>query len=169
MSVPGISSGISVTSSPRSREETVNRAAAGHKRNLGEIRREAVKPVNHFIFLTDNWPDGPVGDQSAKGRVYAAETLITTPQTVSIALGAALITVAGYQALLLTMAATITLAACYLLTRPEQRRTARRPAAIRTAAASTAAGHRRHQARELPGNGHPAGLPRRRLTSGCER
>jgi hypothetical protein len=65
MSVPGISSGISVTSSPRSREKTVNRATTGHKRNLGEISREAVKPVNHFIFLTDNWPDGPVGDQSA--------------------------------------------------------------------------------------------------------
>src|ERR1700733_444867 len=62
-----------------------------------------------------------------QGRVYAAtETLITTPQTVSIALGAALITVAGYQALLLTMTAIMALAACYLLTRPEQRRTARR-------------------------------------------
>jgi hypothetical protein len=77
--------------------------------------------------------------------------------------------VAGYQALLLTMAATIALAACYLLTRPEQRRTARRPAAIRTAAASIAAGHRRHQAKAVPGNGHPAGLPRRRLPSDGER
>src|ERR1700733_3858536 len=62
-----------------------------------------------------------------QGRVYAAvETLITTPQTISIALGAALITVTGYQTLLLAMAATIALAAVYLLTRPEQRRAARR-------------------------------------------
>jgi MFS family permease len=64
-----------------------------------------------------------------QGRVYAAaETLITTPQTVSIALGAALISVAGYQALLLAMGVIIALAAGYLLTRPEQRR-ARSPLA----------------------------------------
>jgi hypothetical protein len=60
-----------------------------------------------------------------QGRVYAAvEFLITTPQTISIALGAALITVAGYQSLLVAMAVTIALAAVYLLTRPEQRRAA---------------------------------------------
>jgi hypothetical protein len=54
--------------------------------------------------------------------VYAAvEFLITTPQTISIALGAALITVAGYQTLLLAMAVVIALAAVYLLTRPELR------------------------------------------------
>jgi MFS family permease len=104
-----------------------------------------------------------------QGRVYAAtETLITTPQTISIALGAALITVAGYQALLLTMAATIALAACYLLTRPEQRRTVRRPA-TRTAAATSPAGQRSHPARALPGDGHAAGLPHRRLPSDGER
>ena len=58
-----------------------------------------------------------------QGRVYAAvEFLITTPQTISVALGAALITVAGYQTLLLAMAVVIALAAVYLLTRPEQRR-----------------------------------------------
>jgi MFS family permease len=57
-----------------------------------------------------------------QGRVYAAvEFLITTPQTMSIALGAALITVAGYQSLLVVMAVVIALAAAYLLTRPEQR------------------------------------------------
>jgi MFS family permease len=57
-----------------------------------------------------------------QGRVYAAvETLITTPQTLSIALGAGLITITGYQPLLIAMAAVITLAAAYLLTRPEQR------------------------------------------------
>jgi MFS family permease len=62
-----------------------------------------------------------------QGRVYAAtETLITTPQTISIALGAALITVTGYRTLLLAMASTIALAALYLLTRPEHRRPARR-------------------------------------------
>jgi len=104
-----------------------------------------------------------------QGRVYAAtETLITTPQTISIALGAALITVAGYQALLLTMAAIMALAACYLLTRPEQRRTARRPA-TRTAAATSPAGQRSHPDRALPGDGHAAGLPRRRLPSDGER
>jgi MFS family permease len=61
-----------------------------------------------------------------QGRVYAAaETMITTPQTISIALGAALITVAGYRTLLLAMAGVIALAASYLLTRPEHRRAAR--------------------------------------------
>ena len=78
-----------------------------------------------------------------QGRVYAAtETLVTTPQTISIALGAALISVAGYQTLLLAMAATIALAACYLLTRPEQRQAARRPARPRAAAAAGPAGQR---------------------------
>ena len=66
-----------------------------------------------------------------QGRVYAAaETLITTPQTISIALGAALITVAGYQVLLLAMAGIIALAAGYLLTRPEHRQAARERASI---------------------------------------
>ncbi len=68
-----------------------------------------------------------------QGRVYAAaETLITTPQTISIALGAALITVIGYQPLLLIMASTIALAAVYLLTRPEQRRAAHQLRPLRT-------------------------------------
>jgi Na+/melibiose symporter-like transporter len=58
-----------------------------------------------------------------QGRVFAAiEVLITTPQTVSIALGAALITIAGYQVLLAAMAAVFTVTALFLLTRPEQRR-----------------------------------------------
>jgi MFS family permease len=78
-----------------------------------------------------------------QGRVYAAtETLVTTPQTISIALGAALISVAGYQTLLLAMAATIALAACYLLTRPEQRQAARRPGRPRAAAAAGPPGQR---------------------------
>jgi hypothetical protein len=54
-----------------------------------------------------------------QGRVFAAaETLITTPQTISIAIGAALIGATGYQALLAAMALGVTLAATYLLTRP---------------------------------------------------
>jgi hypothetical protein len=57
-----------------------------------------------------------------QGRVYAAaDTLVTTPQTVSIAVGAALIGVTGYRPLLAALAAVVTLAAVYLLTRPEQR------------------------------------------------
>jgi len=57
-----------------------------------------------------------------QGRVFAAvEVLITTPQTLSIALGAALITVVGYQVLLTAMAVMFTATAVSVLTRPEQR------------------------------------------------
>ena len=88
-----------------------------------------------------------------QGRVYAAtETLITTPQTISIALGAVLITVAGYQTLLLAMAATIALAGCYLLTRPEQRLAARSPARTRTAATAGPASRPTHPAPARPGH-----------------
>lgn len=53
-----------------------------------------------------------------QGRVFAAaETLITTPQTISIALGAALIGVTGYRPLLIAMAIGVSAAATYLLTR----------------------------------------------------
>jgi MFS family permease len=76
-----------------------------------------------------------------QGRVYAAaETLITTPQTLSIALGAALITVTGYQVLLLAMAITTALAAIYLLTRPEQRQAARQGAVSQVLTAGMAEG-----------------------------
>jgi MFS family permease len=62
-----------------------------------------------------------------QGRVYSAvEIAITTPQTMSIALGAALITLLGYRTLLAAMACVIALAAGYLLTRPEQRQPSRR-------------------------------------------
>jgi MFS family permease len=62
-----------------------------------------------------------------QGRVFAAtELLITTPQTLSIALGAALITIVGYQVLLAAMAAVFTVTAVGVLTRPEQRRHTRR-------------------------------------------
>jgi MFS family permease len=58
-----------------------------------------------------------------QGRVFAAvEVLITTPQTLSIALGAALINIVGYQLLLAAMAAMFTATAISVLTRPEQRR-----------------------------------------------
>lgn len=54
-----------------------------------------------------------------QGRVYAAaETLITTPQAISIATGAALIGIAGYRTLLAALAAVTGLAAAYLFTRP---------------------------------------------------
>ena len=57
-----------------------------------------------------------------QGRAFSAvDTLITVPQTVSIALGAALIAVTGYRPLLAVMAAVMVLAAAYLLTRPELR------------------------------------------------
>jgi MFS family permease len=57
-----------------------------------------------------------------QGRVFAAvEVLITTPQTLSIALGAALITIVGYQLLLTAMAVIFTATAFFVLTRPEQR------------------------------------------------
>jgi Na+/melibiose symporter-like transporter len=55
-----------------------------------------------------------------QGRVYAAaETLITSPQTISIALGAGLITLTGYRSLLGAIATIFTLTATYLLTRPK--------------------------------------------------
>jgi MFS family permease len=58
-----------------------------------------------------------------QGRAYAAaDALVTTPQTISIALGAALIGVAGYRTLLVAMAVVTVGAAGYLLSRPEQRR-----------------------------------------------
>jgi MFS family permease len=93
-----------------------------------------------------------------QGRVYsAAEALITTPQTISIALGAALITVTGYQTLLAVMACTVALAAAYLLSRPELRQaapqatargqatTGARPASERTSAPGCAPGGAFHR------------------------
>jgi MFS family permease len=65
-----------------------------------------------------------------QGRVYAAaETLVSTPQTISVALGAALITLVGYQVLLAAMAGIIAIAGVYLLTRPELRASTRQLAA----------------------------------------
>ena len=59
-----------------------------------------------------------------QGRVFAAGDMwITTPQAVSIALGAGLITLVGYRTLLAIMAGVLAIAAGYLLTRREQRPT----------------------------------------------
>jgi MFS family permease len=53
-----------------------------------------------------------------QGRVAAAaDTMVSTPQTVSIALGAALVTVFDYRLLVVVMAVVITACAAYLLTR----------------------------------------------------
>jgi Na+/melibiose symporter-like transporter len=70
-----------------------------------------------------------------QGRVYAAaDAVITTPQTVSIAAGAALIGIAGYQVLLAAMAGCSALAGSYLARRyrcsgeqPHQPRQHQRP------------------------------------------
>jgi MFS family permease len=63
-----------------------------------------------------------------QGRTYAAvDTLITVPQTASIAVGAALIGATGYRPLLVAIAAVMTGAAVYLLTRREA---ATRPRAV---------------------------------------
>jgi MFS family permease len=57
-----------------------------------------------------------------QGRAYAAaDAIVTTPQAISIAVGAALIGVAGYRTLLAVMAAVTVGAAGYLLSHPEQR------------------------------------------------
>ncbi|HET6867064.1 MAG TPA: MFS transporter [Solirubrobacteraceae bacterium] len=70
-----------------------------------------------------------------QGRVYAAaDAVITTPQTISIAAGAALIGIAGYQVLLAAMAGCSALAGSYLARRyrcpgeqPHQSRQHQRP------------------------------------------
>jgi MFS family permease len=53
-----------------------------------------------------------------QGRVAsAASTMVSTPQTVSIALGAVLVTVVDYRALVVVMSVVVTACAAYLLTR----------------------------------------------------
>jgi MFS family permease len=57
-----------------------------------------------------------------RGRVFAVFNLLANgPQALSIAVGAALTTVADYRVLLVTMAVVVAGAASYLMTRPEQR------------------------------------------------
>jgi len=56
-----------------------------------------------------------------QGRVSsAADTLISVPQTISIAVGAALISIVDYRYLLVAIAIVVTLAAAWLLSRKEQ-------------------------------------------------
>jgi Na+/melibiose symporter-like transporter len=57
-----------------------------------------------------------------QGRVYSAvDVLCHVPQTISIALGAALVAVIDYRVLILVMVVTVLAAAAYLGSRPEQR------------------------------------------------
>jgi MFS family permease len=57
-----------------------------------------------------------------QGRVYSAvEVFVGTPQTVSIALGAALVAFVDYRVLLLVEAGVVAAAGAWLLTRVEQR------------------------------------------------
>jgi hypothetical protein len=54
--------------------------------------------------------------------------MVSTPQTVSIALGAALVTVVDYRLLVVAMAVVVTACAAYLLTRgPEPETVAAEP------------------------------------------
>jgi MFS family permease len=56
-----------------------------------------------------------------QGRVSSAvDTLISVPQTISIGVGAALVSIVDYRYLLVLIAIVVTLAAAYLLTRKEQ-------------------------------------------------
>jgi len=56
-----------------------------------------------------------------QGRTYAAiEVLVGTPQTVSIALGAAAVAFVDYRVLLLVEATVVAAAGTWLLTRREQ-------------------------------------------------
>lgn len=80
-----------------------------------------------------------------QGRAYSAfDTLLSTPQTISIALGAVLIAVVDYRVLMAVLAAVATGAGVYLLTRPEQRR---RPTPSGASVASVA------PVESLPGGG----------------
>jgi MFS family permease len=67
--------------------------------------------------------------QGLQGRVAsAADTMISTPQTVSIALGASLIGVVDYRMLVAVMAVVLTGCAAYLLTRGPEPIAAEEPA-----------------------------------------
>jgi len=64
-----------------------------------------------------------------QGRTYSAfDVAVSTPQTISIAIGAGLVALVPYQALLGLMAGVVAMSGGWLLSRPEQRRTGlRRP------------------------------------------
>jgi MFS family permease len=119
--------------------------AARALRKIGDVRIAglgmAAFAIGDFSFITANLPLIAVGIAVAgfgvswlivglmtavqvrtplrlQGRVSsAADVLISTPQTVSIALGAALIAVVDYRVLVIAEAAAVTVCALYLLTR----------------------------------------------------
>jgi MFS family permease len=67
--------------------------------------------------------------QRLQGRVLSAsDTLVSTPQTISIALGAALIGVFDYRVLVVVMAVVVAACAAYLLTRGPEPIAAEEPA-----------------------------------------
>lgn len=93
-----------------------------------------------------------------QGRTYsAAELLLGAPQTLSIAAGAALVTVVDYRSLLLAEAVVLAACAAYLLSRREQR-----PATITPRAAPGAP-----CAPRAPGR--PSGTPSRPASGGARR
>ncbi|MGH9299331.1 MAG: MFS transporter, partial [Acidimicrobiales bacterium] len=56
-----------------------------------------------------------------QGRAFSAsDTLTSVPQTVSIAVGAALLSIVDYRLLLVAVGAIVAIAACYQLSRREQ-------------------------------------------------
>jgi MFS family permease len=120
--------------------------AARGLRMVGDVRVAGIGmaafAVGDFSFITSNLPLIAVGIAVAgfgvswlivglmtalqvrtplrlQGRVSsAADVFISTPQTVSIAVGAALISIVDYRLLVLTESVAVTLCAAYLLTRP---------------------------------------------------
>ncbi len=72
--------------------------------------------VGFFTLIQLRTPD------ALQGRAFsAADTVLSMPQTLSIAAGAALVGVVDYRLLLAVVAAVLTLSALYLLTRSELR------------------------------------------------
>jgi MFS family permease len=66
---------------------------------------------------------------SLQGRAFAAmHVMLSVPQALSIALGAALVAAVDYRLLLATVGSAFAVSALFLLTRPEQRRPAAPPA-----------------------------------------
>jgi len=132
--------------------------AARGLRKLGDVRLAglgmAAFAIGDFSFLTSNLPLIAVGIAIAgfgvswlivglmtavqvrtplrlQGRVSsAADVLISTPQTISIALGAALIAVVDYRVLVVAEAACVALTAVYLLTRGPEPVAAEEPALV---------------------------------------
>jgi|SRR5579872_314545 len=89
-----------------------------------------------------------------QGRVSAAVgVLVTAPQTISIALGAALVAVFDYRLLLVVVAVVMAASGVLLVTRPEQHPKRRAAAAAADAAAAAAAATAEAGAGEVVGTG----------------